>query len=405
VIKKVKLNRLKTGPGLPKPVVSLPDCRHWTGELPCGPHKRFGVTCSSCRYYQPVQGRILLIKLGAAGDVLRSTSVLLSLRLKHPGAEIWWITRSESIPILVNNPNVDVVLPLEGSWTGVFATMKFEAAYGLDMDRQAASILMEARAKKRFGFGLDENGRVIPLTSAARTWFEMGLWDPLKRLNRKSYGEHLSEIVDVMHVSRPPILAFTEQEQSSAIQMAERVGFRRKGFRFGIHVGGGGRWTQKQWRPDGFLDLAKKIIREFPGSSVGVFGGPLEKDVLAFLSKKLKDQAVIFGPDLPYRSFAALWGLSDLVLTGDSLALHTALALGRRVVAYFGPTSSYEIDLYGLGEKVLPPGGCKCFYQKRCLEKISCMDRLSPMDLLNPIRRQWRIAVEQTGLPRAQSHG
>ena len=39
--------------------------------------------------------------------------------------------------------------------------------------------------------------------------------------------------------------------------------------------------------------------------------------------------------------------LSGLFLTGDTLALNGGTALKKKVIAYFGQTSSNEIDRYG----------------------------------------------------------
>ena len=49
------------------------DCRHFRGDMPCVFHKKTGVHCEGCADYDPLKERILIIKLGAIGDVIRST--------------------------------------------------------------------------------------------------------------------------------------------------------------------------------------------------------------------------------------------------------------------------------------------------------------------------------------------
>ena len=39
------------------------DCRQFQGHIPCKPHKKEGVECPNCPYYDPVKERILIIKL------------------------------------------------------------------------------------------------------------------------------------------------------------------------------------------------------------------------------------------------------------------------------------------------------------------------------------------------------
>ena len=52
------------------------DCRHFRGEKPCGVAER----CEGCGSYEPVTRRILIIKLAARGDVLRTTPLLRAFR-------------------------------------------------------------------------------------------------------------------------------------------------------------------------------------------------------------------------------------------------------------------------------------------------------------------------------------
>ena len=72
------------------------DCRHFRSERPCAPHKLRGKICPTCDEYDPTASRVLVVKLGAMGDVLRTTSILRGLKNKFL-APIVWVTRPESI--------------------------------------------------------------------------------------------------------------------------------------------------------------------------------------------------------------------------------------------------------------------------------------------------------------------
>ena len=61
-----------------------PDCRHFRGDLPCRPNKTDDYVCDGCPVYAPVTQRILIIKLGAIGDVIRTTPLLRRLRAERP---------------------------------------------------------------------------------------------------------------------------------------------------------------------------------------------------------------------------------------------------------------------------------------------------------------------------------
>ena len=49
------------------------DCRHFRTGIPCLPNKKNNAVCTTCKEYDQIQTRILIIKLGALGDVIRTT--------------------------------------------------------------------------------------------------------------------------------------------------------------------------------------------------------------------------------------------------------------------------------------------------------------------------------------------
>lgn len=85
------------------------DCLHFLGDRPCEPHKREGVHCDDCPHYEPVDKRILIIKLGAMGDVIRTTPLIRKLREVWPKAEISWLTYH---PELIPPPKLITSYPL-----------------------------------------------------------------------------------------------------------------------------------------------------------------------------------------------------------------------------------------------------------------------------------------------------
>ena len=88
------------------------------------------------------------------------------------------------------------------------------------------------------------------------------------------------------------------------------------------------------------------------------------------------------------KRFAALVQLCSAVVTGDTLALHVAIARRVPVVVLFGPTSAHEIELYGRGEKIQPEGlDCLVCYLPDCDVKPHCQARITPEMALRAIER------------------
>ncbi len=112
------------------------DCRFFKGDIPCLFHKKFGVKCKGCKYYDKVEEKILIIKLGAAGDVIRTTPILRKIKKDFPQCEIFWLTYfPKLIPSLVDNIldfNLKNVLWLQ--------SQEFDYVFNLDKDKEACSL-------------------------------------------------------------------------------------------------------------------------------------------------------------------------------------------------------------------------------------------------------------------------
>ncbi|MGH7740336.1 MAG: glycosyltransferase family 9 protein [bacterium] len=373
-------------------LIYRPDCRHFTGEKPCLPHKQEGVVCDGCPRYEPVKERLLIVKLDAAGDVLRSTSILPAFKKANPELSIWWVTENSSKPLLDKNPYIDVLLGVEPLLPVTLASVSFDRAFNFDMSRKAAAILTVANSRIKKGFGLSEEGSVVPLEKTGEEWFEMGLFDKVKRANQRTYQSHLFQLGGLTYQGEEPQLVLTQKEKDWALAFARKNKLSRFKKIVGFNIGSGGRWPMKRWRLDGFAWLAKAIKKKHPKVGVLLYGGPEERELMPALSKQLKGLVLPTGTENTLRQFAALVGLADVLVTGDTLALHISIALNKRTVAYFGPTSDVEIDLYGRGEKVVPRKPCQCYYQNQCTQKTSCMDNLEEKDLLAAVERQLKLA-------------
>lgn len=368
-----------------------PDCRHFTGEKPCAPHKNEGVVCRDCPRYEPVQERILIIKLDAAGDVLRSTCILPAFKKDNLGLSIWWVTDPFSKPLLEKNPHIDVLLGIDAALPGLLSSTSFGRAFNFDMGRRAASILSMANSPIKKGFGLSKEGVVVPLEPSAEQWFEMGIFDSVKRANQRTYQDHLFQLAGFQYSGEEPQLILSEKERQWAQVFARRNKLSRFKQVVGFNIGSGGRWPMKRWRLDGFAQLARMVKKKTPRTGILLYGGPEERELMPALAQKLKGLVIPTGTENTLRQFAALVDLCQVMVSGDTLALHVAIALRKRLVAYFGPTSDAEIDLYGRGEKVLPTAPCQCYYQNQCSQKISCMDNLRESDMMAAVQRQLKI--------------
>jgi len=368
------------------------DCRFFAGDRPCIWHKQTGVLCR-CDHYEPIDEQILIVKLDAMGDVLRSTALLPPIREVHPRAAITWITRKESVPLLKGNPYLADVLELGPEALAHLEARTFTRIINLDASKISAALATVARGSRKDGFVLDPSGYVQPTNDSARSWLESGLFDDLKRAGLDTYQDRMADILGLRGRPHRYVFELTPDEFARGRAHLQSIGVSFDRPIIGLNTGAGGRWPLKQWREDGYVDLIERVNRSQHVQFV-LLGGPGERERNERLSGAASVHLFDPGCDNPVRHFAAMLGQCDVVVTGDTLAMHIALALRRRTVILFGPTSAAEIDTYGLGEKVVPDMGCLSCYKNSCDFAPNCMDLISTDMVEGAVLRQ--LTVSQT---------
>lgn len=361
------------------------DCKHFPGDRPCLFHKTEGVKCDDCSYYEPVNFKILIIKLDAVGDVLRTTCILPGIKEKFPVSHISWLTRKNAKEIFYNNNYVDRLLELENPETYYFLQIeKFNLVLNLDSSPISSAICSSISGIEKLGFGLDEKGKVFPINPEAEEWFLMGAFDDLKKKNTKTYQSVILNIARLKSDNYPIILVLNEAEKKFAQKFLNSFQIDGSKKIIGLNTGAGPRWKFKSWTLEGFETLINLLL-EKTDYYIFLYGGPYEKERNEYLSRINKTRIVDTGTNNSLREFFALVDLCDLLVTGDTLAMHVATALGKKIIALFGPTSANEIETYGLITKIQSDLDCLVCYKMDCDFDPNCMNSIKPEIVFNKI--------------------
>jgi ADP-heptose:LPS heptosyltransferase len=261
----------------------------------------------------------------------------------------------------------------------------------LDASKTSAALASTARSERRDGFVLDDRGVVRPTNDAARGWLEAGLFDDIKRQGTTTYQDRMAEILGLSGCEHRYVFELTADEVARGRAHLQSIGLAFDRPIVGLNTGAGGRWPLKQWREDGYIELIERVNRKSDVQFL-LLGGPGERERNERLKSGTSVHLFDAGCDNPVRHFAALLKHTDVVITGDTLAMHLSLALHRRTVILFGPTSAPEIDIYGLGEKVVPDMSCLSCYKTACDFVPNCMDLISTDMVEQAVLRQLAIA-------------
>ncbi|MEW6516289.1 MAG: glycosyltransferase family 9 protein [candidate division FCPU426 bacterium] len=363
------------------------NCRWWRGDKPCRENR----LCEGCSAFQPLGPRLLVIKLGARGDVLRTTPLIAGLRRAYPDAHLTWLTAPESTELLQGLPSLDRVLAWSLESAQELLARPFELLVCLDKEPWALGLAERIAAREKRGWGLapDGTGTPRPFTPEAEYSLALGVSDELKfRRNLKTYPEIIFEAAGLQYRGEPYAFSLTDVDRQAARAFLKRNRVARGERLLGLFTGSGAAFANKSWTPDGFAALARRARRELK-ARVLLLGGPQERRLNARIRSLAKTPLLDTRGAHTLREFAGLLEACRVVVTGDTVALHLALAVKRPVVALFGPTVHQEIGVPAPGEKLVSPAGCAPCYRRECDKHPNCMEQLDAETVWQAVRRAW----------------
>jgi ADP-heptose:LPS heptosyltransferase len=354
------------------------ECIHFRGHIPCRPHKLHGHHCDGCPEFRRRQGRILLIKLGAAGDVIRTTPLLEPLRREYPDHVLTWVT---DFPELVPSAVDDVVALHSADRLWVEQT-PWDLVINLDKDREACALARKVTSKKLLGFTLGDDGLCRPVTEgvseacsrAARDKFATGVFDDVNQACTLSYPQEIFAICGYEFTGQNYVVDRPDPAPEFDLPAGQPV--------VGLNTGAGGRWPSRLWPEKHWRALAVDL--QSAGLTVLLLGGPQEDEKNRRLAA---DTGALYLGHFDLRSFIGLMDRCDLVVTAVTMAMHIALGLGKKLVLFNNIFNPHEFELYGQGVIMAPEQECTCFFQPRCTNQNFCLETLTPAAVSTEVKR------------------
>ena len=345
------------------------DCLFFNGDQPCNPHKESGYHCDGCPAYIQIEKKILIIKLGALGDVIRTTPILRKLKKKYPNSHITWLTY---FPDVLSSVWINRILPVNIESLELIKQTEFDWLINLDKDSLAISLTQQIKSKRKNGFTIDDFGHAKPMSSDAENhkWIT-GLFDDESKKNKKHYVQEIFEILGY---------DFKDEEYILDINKNYIWEIDHKKKIVGLNTGCGGRWISRLWPDEYWVELAANLIRN--QNEVIFLGGEQEHDKNLMLSEKSGGK--YFGY-FKLNKFISLVNECDLVVTAVTMAMHIAMGLHKRTIIFNNIFNRNEFYLYGRGEVIEPEPKCDCYYSPTCTHQS--MKNLKPEKVLKSISK------------------
>lgn len=327
----------------------IPNCRKFSGYRPCEPFK----VCLNCPDAIPFGKKILILNLDHLGDVLMTTAQLPAIKRCFPESYIAWITLKNAVPLLQNNPYLDRIFVWDDETRMLLRNMRFDLALNADKNQNTSAFMMELQAREKRGFGMNENGAIVPLNAGAEYSYQLGLDDHFKfHVNQKTGQEILAETFELPYQRDEYVLNLTPGELEFCEKMKIQYEIQPDDLVIGFNTGCSAQFPFKKMTISQHVELIQRLLNHSDRIKILLLGGSAEKTRNQEINRLVNYRAIETPTEEGLRPGLLYVNLCDLVVSGDTSGLHIAIGLKKKIVVWFGMSSAAEIDLYQRGIKV-----------------------------------------------------
>lgn len=309
---------------------------------------------------------ILILKIGALGDVVRTTYLLPSIIKKYGDIKIYWITSEIAFDLLKYNKYIDELIIINDNIKiKQLEEIEFDLILSLEDEEKIFSKIEKIKYKKISGVFKEDNK--LTYTDDLKEWFDMGLIskygkekaDFLKKKNMKSHAEIFSEGLKLEKL-KPYFFNDIKIEK----EIKEKFSFlKRNKSLIGLNLNAGKRWPSKALR----IEEGKKLIKLLLNNKdiyILLLGGKEDLEYNKKLIEEFKNiDCIELIEPCNLNKFSAIIKNLDILICSDTLALHLAIAQGVKTISYYAPTSAVEIDTFNLGKKIISTSKDYCSYK------------------------------------------
>ncbi|MCU0572675.1 MAG: putative lipopolysaccharide heptosyltransferase III [Syntrophobacteraceae bacterium] len=336
--------------------------------------------------------RVLFIKLRHIGDVLLAAATCRALREASPEVRISMLVPAGTEDMLTNHPDIEEVIPLRrgGGWRDDLRLIRrlrrnrFDLAVNMTEGDRGAILAFLSGARYRIGIDPRHKGF-------------MGKRRLFTHLVKPVYdGRHRAlmdmDVLEPLGIERkdPQVELFVSAEDQDLVDgwLREEGLLDDRPF---VIVHPTSRWLFKCWRDEAVAEVVDHL--RIRGVRVVLTSGPdpRERDKLAAIAALCRGEPLVLSGSLTLKQLGALLRRSVLFFGVDTAPMHMAAALGRPVLALFGPSDSKVWGPLAPVRRIIDRGkdfpclpcrgdGCNSTKRSLCLEAISTEEVVQALD-------------------------
>jgi lipopolysaccharide heptosyltransferase I len=327
---------------------------------------------------------ILVVRLGALGDIVHAVPAAAALRRAYPDARIDWLVDARHRPIVDLITVVDSAVVLQRSnasgWIDITRQLRanqYDAAIDLQGLLKSAILARASGASRVIGFSIwhlrEKTARPFYTETDRRRRLEADhvILKNLRLLSALGVHDERVEF-PLADVDSPALTA-----------VRATLGGTRP---FAL-INPGAAWPNKRWPTERFGEVAA-FIHEIRGLPSFVLWGPGEEGVAGAVVEASGGTARM-APRTGLADLLALSRAASLMISGDTGPLHIAAAAGTPIVALFGPTDPHRNGPWAPDDIAVSRfGACGCHYERRCRQKDWCLDSVTVAEVTAAIQQR-----------------
>ncbi len=312
--------------------------------------------------------KILVIKLGALGDVINTLPVVVNMH-RHFNAEIHWLVAPLSLPILTGHPSVGKTVVfdrrrLKESLPQLLRAIR-ATEYDIIIDFQrilkSALFCMAARGRRRIGF---DTNRCKEMT---------GLF-PFERIPPGDPDSHML----TQYMEFGEYLGVPCSRVSWNIPRFENHGLQLPAEYIVLNIGA--TKQPNRWPSDRFAELADRIHESFRMPCV-ITGGPEDRGDAVVVQNRARSEIINLAGRTSLTELVEIIARAECVITADTGPMHLACGLGTNLIALFGPSDPSRTGPFRgtVIKSRVPCGPCN---KKECSTPV-CMERIGTGEVMD----------------------
>jgi lipopolysaccharide heptosyltransferase I len=334
--------------------------------------------------------RVLIVRLGALGDIVHAIPVAAALRRAHPSVRIDWLVSAKHREILELVPVIDrrlVVKDRPGSGPSLLGAIRELRRTRYDIALDLQGLIKSAVIARSSGAGRVMGFSSRYLREPLARLFYTDVYDPGgEGIYAPSETRHVVEInlgiLETLGIrAARPEFPIERVESAAARQAAAATGGRY------ALLNPGAAWPNKRWPPERLAAVAT-ALRERRGLSSVVLWGPGER-ALADEVIARADGAAILSAQTSIGDVVELARGAAVMVSGDTGPTHLAAAVGTPIVGLYGPTRPERNGPWVADDVTLSRASvCRCHHLRRCSQDAMCLLDIQTSEVLEAVERR-----------------